>query len=190
MEELFEKSYSFEQVDDNLQSIKYDFVSVGEKDVPKRVVLTNYNLVGLENYYNLGFGNIYIDDDGNETISDMSRENNSGDKDKVLSTVFTCTIDFLSSHTNAIVTFYGNTSAKHRIYKMGLNKNYDLLSKFFTIKGGIISGIEIEENKEEGKRPIGKINPKDIIYENYDCTKCENYNFVTLELKEELKNNI
>ncbi len=51
MEELFENSYDFEQVDKNPLSIKYDFVSSGEKEVPKRVILTNYNLSGLERYY-------------------------------------------------------------------------------------------------------------------------------------------
>ena len=71
MEELFENSYDFEQVDKNPLSIKYDFVSSGEKEVPKRVILTNYNLSGLERYYNLGFGNITITDEGEEKISDM-----------------------------------------------------------------------------------------------------------------------
>ena len=89
MEELFENSYDFEQVDKNPLSIKYDFVSSGEKEVPKRVILTNYNLSGLERYYNLGFGNITITDEGEEKISDMSRNNNRNDKDKVLKLNFT-----------------------------------------------------------------------------------------------------
>lgn len=187
MEDLFENSYEFEQVDKNPLSIKYDFVSSGTKQVPKRVILANYNLPGLEAYYNLGFGNIYISENGDESISDMSRDNNKDDKDKVLSTVFTCALDFLSENNNAILTFYGNTSAKHRMYKMGLNKNYKQISSFFEIKGGTIKGIEIEESQDEGKRPVGMINPNDIVYEKYNVSDCNKYNFITFELLEDYK---
>ena len=187
MEELFENSYDFEQVDKNPLSIKYDFVSSGEKEVPKRVILTNYNLSGLERYYNLGFGNITITDEGEEKISDMSRNNNRNDKDKVLKTVFTCALDYLSQNNDAILTFYGNTSAKHRLYKMGLNTNLSLISNFFNIKGGVLDGIKIVETREEGKKPIGLIDPSTIVYEEYKASECHKYNFITFELKEELK---
>lgn len=186
MEELFENSYPFEQVDANDMCVKYDFVSVGAKEIPKRVNITNYGLDGLGKYYNLGFGNITIDDEGIETISDMTRENNKDDKKKVLSTVFTCALDFLSSNKDAILTFYGNTSAKHRMYKMELNTQKTMIDKFFIIKGGIIDGINIVEN-EEGKIPIGQIDAGKIRYENYTVSSSRDYNFITFELKEDLK---
>ena len=76
MEDLLNESYEFEQVDNNPTHTKYDFVSRGIKEIPKRVSIVKYPQPGLERYYNLGFGNICIDKNGRESISDMSRENN------------------------------------------------------------------------------------------------------------------
>ena len=187
MEDIVDESYEFEEIDNTETNVKYDFVSKGDKEVPKRVMLTKYELPGLENYYNLGFGNLSIDKDGIEHISDMSRDNNKDDKDKVLKTVLTCTLDFVSNLSESVITFYGNTSAKHRMYKMGLNKNLEGIKKYFNIKGGIINDLVTEETKEDGKRPVSQINIESIEYEEYKSEKSREYNFITFELKDDLK---
>lgn len=189
MDSLIKESYNYECVDDTDGSYKYDFVSVGEKEVPKRVFIQRYSNEGLERYFNLGFANITIDDEGNETISDMSRDNNKNDSDKVLKTVFTCALDFMSvkNNANSILTFYGNTTAKHRLYKSGLNKNLNSIIEYFEIKGGIIHNLEIEEHSGEPKTPISKINVDEIEYELYDVQRCNQYNFITFELKEKFQ---
>lgn len=37
MEDLINESYEFEQVDKNPSRVKYDFVSIGKRCIPKRV---------------------------------------------------------------------------------------------------------------------------------------------------------
>ena len=186
MDNLIVDSYDYECVDDTEGSFKYDFVSLGEIEVPKRVLIQRYPNPGLERYFNLGFGNIHIDDAGIEHISDMSRNNNKGDSDKVLKTVFTCVLDFLSidSHSKSIITFYGNTSAKHRLYKKSLNKNLISISKYFIIRGGVIQNLVTKENSGESKQVLSKINIETIKYEIYNTSNCNAYNFITLELRQ------
>lgn len=187
MEDLINDSYEFEQVDNNPAHIKYDFVSRGIKEIPKRVAIVKYPQPGLEKYYNLGFGNIFIDQNGKELISDMSRENNKNDQIKVLKTIFTCALDFLSNYPDSIITFFGNTSAKHRLYKMRLNNNLASIKSCFIIKGAIISDLKITENNENGKLPNSTINIDHIDYQIYDPAKSKSYNFITFEIKEDFK---
>lgn len=187
MEDLINESYEFEQVDDNPSHTKYDFVSKGLQEIPKRVAIIKYPHPGLERYYNLGFGNIFIDENGVELISDMSRNNNKSDTDKVLKTVFTCALDFLSNSPDSILTFFGNTIAKHRLYKIGLNNNLASIESCFIIKGGIINDLKVTENKENGKRPDSIINIDRIEYQTYDPAKSKSYNFITFEIKDDLK---
>lgn len=187
MEDLINESYEFQQVDKNPSHVKYDFVSIGKKKIPKRVAIRKYPQLGLDRYYNLGFGNILIDENGEESISDMSRENNKNDKNKVLKTVFTCALDFLSTSPNSILTFFGNTHAKHRLYKMGMNNNLASIERFFIIRGGIIRDLEIRENAETGKQPNSIINVDKIEYQIYDPSKSKLYNFITFEIKDEFK---
>lgn len=187
MEDLINESYEFEQVDNNPLHTKYDFVSKGEKQIPKRIGIRKYPQLGLERYYNLGFGNIIIDENGIESISDMSRNNNKNDKDKVLKTVFTCALDFLSTSPNSVLTFFGNTSAKHRLYKMVLNNNLTSIKSCFIIKGGIINDLEIIESLEHGKLPKSIINIEKIEYQQYEPRKSKLYNFITFEIKDNFK---
>ncbi|MCI9843993.1 DUF6934 family protein [Flavobacterium pectinovorum] len=187
MEDLINESYEFEQVDNNPLHAKYDFVSKGKKQIPKRIAIVKYPQPGLEQYYNLGFGNISIDENGIESISAMSRDNNKDDKDKVLKTVFTCALDFLSTSPDSILTFFGNTSAKHRLYKMGLNNNLTSIEKYFIIKGGIINNLKIIETLENGKHPNSIINIEKIDYQIYDPKKSVLYNFITFQIKDNFK---
>jgi hypothetical protein len=184
MDELLSMSYPFELIDDNPINYKYDFVSVGEKEIPKRVAVIKYS--NLEGIYNLGFGNITISDMGHESISDMTRDNNKTDADKVLSTVFSCALDFLSNNVNSKLTFYGNTVIKHRLYKMKICNKIDLLSNYFIIKGGIIKNLSVTESNE-GKVVSNQIEIENIEYEIFSKQNSPKYHFIVFELKEELK---
>lgn len=187
MEELLKESYNFQLVDADPKHTKYDFVSVGTKEIPKRVSIQQYEYKGLERYFNLGFSNIEILDNGQEVLSDMSRKNNKTDKDKVLKTVFVCALDFLSENQNAILTFFGNTKAKHRLYKMGLSNNLSSIKECFVIKGAIIPNLKIKEDEDGSKTPNTIIDPKAIQYEQYNKENSHSYNFLTFELKKHLK---
>lgn len=187
MKNLINESYEYEKVDDNPLHTKYDFISIGNKEIPKRVAIVKYPHAGLERYFNLGFGNIYINEKGEESISDMSRDNNKNDKEKVLKTVFTCALDFLSTFPESILTFFGNTASKHRLYKIGLNNNLDLIEHYFTIKGGIIHNLLIKENSAGRKMPSSVIEIEKIEYQTYIISKSHLYNFITLQLKNDFK---
>jgi len=187
MEDLINESYAFELVDNNPLHTKYDFVSNDEKEIPKRIAIIKYPQPGLERYYNLGFGNISINENGIESISDMSRNNNKNDTDKVLKTVFTCALDFLSTSPDSILTVFGNTFAKHRLYKMRLNKNLTSIESCIIIKGCIINDLEVIESAETGKKPNSVINIDQIDYQAYNPFKSHVYNFITFELKEDFK---
>lgn len=184
MDELFNQSYTFEVVDGNPTNYKYDFVSVGEKEVPKRVSVIQYpNLYG---YYNLGFGNITISDTGEEAISDISRDNNKNDADRVLATVFGCALDFLSNNTESKITFYGNTAIKHRLYKMKICNKINILSTYFVIRGGVIQNLNVVETPE-GKDVKEVINIDNIDYEDFNVKNSAYYHFIVFELKDEYK---
>ncbi|WP_024566658.1 DUF6934 family protein [Elizabethkingia anophelis] len=184
---LADEIYNYEQVDSNPSSTKYEFISVGEKEIPKRVHLMQYHHPGLTQYYNLGFGNIYIDDEGIENVSDMSRDNNRSDANKVLKTTLMCTVDFLSDNKDSIVTFYGNTKAKQRLYKKSINLNLEEIQEVLVVKGGIINNITIVENQETEKTNLNPIDPNDIMFENYAISDSNKYNIITFELKDEFK---
>lgn len=184
MSKLLDQAYQFELVDDNSNSVKYDFVSIGEIEVPKRVAIVP--LEEFSEYFNIGFGNLTIDRNGREEIEDMSRDNNKQDGKRVLITVFACCLDFLSNHPNAKLTFFGNTQAKHRLYKMRINATMDLIQEFFQIKGGIFNKLEVEET-ESGKVFLSKIDSSTLRYEYYSKPRSNLYSFITFELKEEYK---
>lgn len=184
MSRIIDDAYNFEQVDGTPSNIKYDFVSEGERQIPKRVSITQYPQAGLEKYFNLGFSNFSVDEDGNEIVSDMSRVNNRGDKDKVLKTVIACALHYFSEHSDSILTFAGNTYAKHRLYKMEIGKYLDDLKEFLIVKGGIINDVTFKET-EQGKEADGTIVVDNIVYELYDVTNSRKYSFITLELRKE-----
>lgn len=188
MSDFIEDSYPFELVDQNPYNWKYDFVSIGtesskHKKVPKRVIISVLNIKGFESYYNLGLANIKIDKNGFERLSDMSRDNNKNDKDKVLKTVFTCALDFLSYSPDAKLVFFGNTFAKHRLYKIGLNQHLESIEKYFVIKAGIIPNLKVNIDENGRKTPSLDFDPTGVIYEAYLPTKSKFYNFITIELK-------
>lgn len=189
MEKLLPQVYNFEQVDDNPESFKYDFVSEGIKDIPKRVSFVPYGN-GLSQFYNLGLTNITINETtGKEELSDMSRDNNIDDADKVMKTTFVCALDFLDQmqYKGAKVIFQGNTAAKHRYYRMSVNNNFQDLSDACVIKGGYFDNIVLETNPETGEKWATALDIEKLTYVDYNIAESYKYHFITFELKKEDK---
>ena len=62
MNDIINSSYNYELVDDNPDNTKYDFVSLGNFEIPKRVSIMP---IGY-GFYNLGFGDLTIKENGEE----------------------------------------------------------------------------------------------------------------------------
>jgi hypothetical protein len=113
----------------------YLFFSDGSKGkIVKRVI---YSHIG-RSLYNLGFG------DWNEEsrqLNDFSRTNN-GDRDKVLVTVAFTALDFTSKIPDAQIFVEGSTSARTRLYQMGIGYNLLEIKIHFEVFGFLLNRWE------------------------------------------------
>ena len=91
----------------------YEFLSEGPNGTIKKVVF--YQEID-ENIFNLAFGDW---DEINQKIDDGARSNNN-DRDKVIATVASTIIDFMKYHPDATVVAKGSTSARTRLYQIGI----------------------------------------------------------------------
>lgn len=120
----------------------YKFVSVGERGSIIKVV--QYSPTVNPNEYNLAFGDY---DPVTGVLDDQVRSNN-GDRDKILATVGTTAIDFLSWYPDAIIFAKGSTDARTRTYQMGINRFYDEITQVHNVFGFVNGGWEaFEPNK-------------------------------------------
>ena len=115
----------------------YEFYSEGLRGIIKKTII--YSRIE-ENLFNLGFG------DWNEELQgldDFSRSNN-GDRDKVLATVAFTALDFTNQFPDALIYAEGSTSARTRLYQMGIGDNLLGINKIF----------EVEALSDEGWEPF------------------------------------
>ena len=108
--------------------ITYEFLSQGSKGTIKKVV--HYQEIE-ENVFNLAFGD--WDEDG-QRINDKVRSNND-DRDKVLATVASTVIDFIKHYSESSILMQGSTSARTRLYQIGIGANWHEISKLFDVYG-------------------------------------------------------
>jgi len=94
----------------------YRFFSEGPRGRISKGVI--YSLIE-GNLFNLGFGNW---NEKLQELDDTSRSNN-GDRDKVLATVAFTALDFTSKFPDARIFAVGSTSARTRLYQMGIADN-------------------------------------------------------------------
>jgi hypothetical protein len=107
----------------------FDFASDGPKGrIPKLVKFSETNLKDL---YNLAFGD---KDLGTGEINDLSVSNN-GDSEKVLATVVATVYAFTDYYPNSFVYATGSTKARTRLYRMGITKYLNEITKDFYIYG-------------------------------------------------------
>ena len=113
----------------------YQFFSDGPKGkIAKRVI---YSHIG-RNLYNLGFGDW---DEERRQLNDFNRTNN-GDRDKVLATVAFTALDFTSKVPDVKIFVEGSTSARTRLYQMGIAYNLMEIKVNFEVNGLLFNGWE------------------------------------------------
>jgi hypothetical protein len=106
----------------------YIFFSEGPQGIiPKGV---SYTPIG-KGFFNLGFGDLHED---LMDLDDASRSNN-GDRDKVLATVAFTVVSFTEKFPDARIFIEGSTTARTRLYQMGISANLREIMKDFEIKG-------------------------------------------------------
>ena len=119
-----EETYSFTK---EPEIFYYEFFSEGPKGKVKKVV--RYRL--LEEFpnliYNLGFGD-WDNKQGN--MNDRVVTNNH-DRQKVLATVADTVIDFTKCHSNVFIFAQGSTSARTRLYQMGIASFWNEIAPLF-----------------------------------------------------------
>lgn len=109
--------------------VVFRFVSKGPKgDIQK---LIDFQEIDEPNMYNLAFG-----DENPETgaIDDLAVSNN-GDSDKVLGTVVWALYRFFDNFPDALVYATGSTEARTRLYRMGITRYYNQMTKDFYLFG-------------------------------------------------------
>jgi hypothetical protein len=97
----------------------FEFISEGPKGkIPKLIEFTETN---LKDFYNLAFGD---KDEISGHINDNIVSNNN-DTEKVLATVVAAVFAFTDKYPEAWVYATGSTTARTRLYRMGINKYID-----------------------------------------------------------------
>ena len=111
------------------QLTTFEFLSEGPKGKVEKII--QFSLVNQHHLYNLAFG-----DKNPETgeIDDKSVTDN-GDSEKVLATVVASVYAFCERFPWAWVYATGSTSARTRLYRMGINKYYDNATADFDLFG-------------------------------------------------------
>ncbi len=87
--------------------------------------------MNIINLYNLAFG------DKNELtgqIDDIVVTDN-GDSEKVLATVVSAIYAFIDKYLNSWIYATGSTATRTRLYRMGINKYYEIVVEDFEIMG-------------------------------------------------------
>lgn len=114
----------------------FEFLSEGPKGRIIKVV--QFQQIDETAVYNLAFGDISLligklDD---KVITD------NGDSEKVLATVVAAIYSFTEHYSDAWVYATGSTTARTRLYRMGINKYFDVANNDFSILGEHESGWE------------------------------------------------
>jgi hypothetical protein len=107
----------------------FEFLSEGPKGKIRKVM--QFQQMNLPNLYNLAFGDLNpptgeLDD---KVITD------NGDSGKVLATVVAALYAFSAKYPDAWVYATGSTAARTRLYRMGINKYFDIVESDFDIMG-------------------------------------------------------
>lgn len=121
----------------------FEFISEGEKGLIHKLV--KYESTNLKGLYNLAFGDKNL---GTEKIDDKVISNN-GDSEKVLATVVATVYAFTDKYPEAWIYAKGSTTARTRLYRMGISKFLHEVTMDFEILGELNDGwIEFESDLE------------------------------------------
>ena len=109
------------------QFTTFDFLSEGPKGKIEKIV--QFTLISEDNLYNLAFGdrNYLTGQIDDKVVTD------NGDSEKVLASVVAAIYSFCEKIPNALVYATGSTAARTRLYRMGINKYYDIVVDDFLV---------------------------------------------------------
>ena len=120
----------------------FEFISEGPKGPIRKLI--QFQHTNQPNLYNLAFGD---KDPRTGEIDDLAVSNN-GDTDKVLATVVSALYAFFDKYPDSFVYATGSTSARTRLYRMGINRFYEEMVGDFDLYG--------QEGDEFYKFEVGK----------------------------------
>ncbi|TLV00868.1 DUF6934 family protein [Dyadobacter luticola] len=133
-----EPFYEFTILD---EAHRFDFVSVGKENIPKRIV---YFTTRDPFVVTLTLGNPLENGD-----LDVHSIDDNGDRNKILATVMQSIRIFLNFNPQTVVAFYGSSPSRTRLYKMVISRELNQLSDRYVIHGGNQDGVEIFSPKGE-----------------------------------------
>ncbi len=107
----------------------FEFLSEGQKG--KILKIIQFQPMNLPELFNLAFGD---KSQMSGEIDDLIITDN-GDSEKVLATVVAAIYAFADKHPNTWVYATGSTNARTRLYRMGINKYFDIAEADFEIMG-------------------------------------------------------
>lgn len=114
----------------------FEFLSEGPKGKIEKII--QFSLVNQNNLYNLAFGdrNPLTGEIDDKVITDNE------DSEKVLATVVAALYAFCDRFPDSWIYATGSTTARTRLYRMGINKYYDIVEADFEIFGQAYSEWE------------------------------------------------
>jgi hypothetical protein len=107
----------------------FRFVSEGPKGNIRKLII--FQPTELSNVFNLAFG----DEVGVAGDLDDVVVSGNGDSEKVLATVVSALYVFFEKYPNASILAVGSTSARNRLYRMGITKFFELIIQDFYLFG-------------------------------------------------------
>ncbi len=114
----------------------FEFESIWPKGKILKLVL--FRETSFDGIYNLGFGDL---DHNTGNIDDKVVSDN-GDGEVVLSTVVATIHKFFDRHPKAQVYLSGSTKSRTRLYRIAINKYFELFTSKFEIKGELETHFE------------------------------------------------
>ena len=107
--------------------ITFEFVSEGPKG--KIIKVVQFQQIEGTDVYNLAFG------DFNPLTGELDDKivTDNGDSEKVLATVVAAIYMFTEQYPDAWVYAVGSTTVRTRLYRMGINKYFDIANRDFDI---------------------------------------------------------
>ena len=110
---------------------RFEFISEGPRGTFRKLI--EFQGTFDPDVFNLAFGDKHS---VTGSLDDLAVTDN-GDTEKVLATVVAAVYTFLTQHPTAYVYAQGSTSARTRLYRMGINRFYEEMRQDFFLYGRI-----------------------------------------------------
>lgn len=107
----------------------FEFLSEGRKGQIVKII--QFQQMNIDNLYNLAFGDKSLE---TGQVDDKIVTDN-GDSEKVLATVVSAIYAFADTYPESWIYATGSTASRTRLYRMGINKYYEIVVEDFEIMG-------------------------------------------------------